>query len=97
MTKTDRAAPVWERVSKNARMGSDRKRGLYVAARRLAAPGRAAVTRLGCGKLDEKRRRPDLDRVPRRELLDAFDPAAVHPRAVRRAEVLDHVGAGVAA
>ena len=43
MTKRDSTAPVWERVSKNARMGSDRKRGLYVAARRLAAPRRAAV------------------------------------------------------
>ena len=44
MTKIDRqAVPLWERVSKNARMGSDRKRGLYVAARRLAAPRRAAV------------------------------------------------------
>jgi hypothetical protein len=34
---------VWERVSKNARMGSDRKRGLYVAARRVMAPSQAAV------------------------------------------------------
>jgi hypothetical protein len=42
MTKTDRGpTPVWERLSKNARMGSDRKRGLYVAARRLAAPVRS--------------------------------------------------------
>jgi hypothetical protein len=53
MTKTDRAAPVWERVSKNARMGSDRKRGLYVAARRLAAPGRAAVRTVAARRIAE--------------------------------------------
>ena len=44
MTKSDSSsASAWDRVSKNARMGSDRKRGLYVAARRLVAPGRATV------------------------------------------------------
>jgi hypothetical protein len=43
MTKTKTDLPVWDRLSKNARMGSDRKRGLYVAARRLAAPARATV------------------------------------------------------
>jgi hypothetical protein len=44
MTKDEpRAIPVWDRVSKNARMGSDGKRSLYVAARRLVAPGRAAI------------------------------------------------------
>lgn len=44
MTKTERpSAPLWERVSRNARRGSDRRRGLYVAARRLVAPRRATV------------------------------------------------------
>src|SRR4051794_17699775 len=43
MPKRDSAVPVWERMTKNARMGSDRKRRLYVAARRLVAPTRAAV------------------------------------------------------
>ena len=43
MTKTDRSAPLWERVSKKARIGTDRKRRLYVAARRLVAPARATV------------------------------------------------------
>jgi hypothetical protein len=43
MTRSEGFAPVWERVSKNARMGTDRKRSLYVAARRLVAPGRATV------------------------------------------------------
>src|SRR3954451_13832028 len=44
MSKSDRPAPpVWDRVSKNARMGSDRRRGLYVAARRLATPSQAAL------------------------------------------------------
>lgn len=47
MTKIDRPAPpLWERVSKSARMGSDRKRGLYVAARRVVAPARATVRTL---------------------------------------------------
>jgi hypothetical protein len=44
LTKTEASAvPVWDRVSKSARMGSDRKRGLYTAARRVIAPGRTAV------------------------------------------------------
>jgi hypothetical protein len=47
MTKTEaRDIPVWDRVSKNARMGNDRKRGLYVAARRVIAPGRSTARTL---------------------------------------------------
>ena len=41
MTKIDPRAPAWERVTTRARMGSDRKRRLYVAARRLVAPVRS--------------------------------------------------------
>jgi hypothetical protein len=42
MTKTDgAAAPLWDRVTKSARMGSDRRRGLYVAARRVIAPAQS--------------------------------------------------------
>lgn len=44
MSKSDRPAPpVWDRVSKNARMGSDRTRGLYVAGRRLVTPAQAVL------------------------------------------------------
>jgi hypothetical protein len=47
MTKVDRrAVPVWERVSKSARIGSDRKRGLYVAARRVLIPARSTARTL---------------------------------------------------
>jgi hypothetical protein len=46
MTKIDRPVPLWERVSKSARMSSDRKRGLYVAARRMLAPGQATTRSL---------------------------------------------------
>jgi hypothetical protein len=46
MTKIDPSAPVWERLTTKARMGSARKRGLYVATRRLMAPAQSATRML---------------------------------------------------
>ena len=67
MTKADRRpVPVWERVTKSARTGSDRKRGVYVAARRVLAPGRSTARMLAA-----RLGRPpaDLRIAPRRGFL----------------------------
>ena len=69
MTKTKTDLPVWDRLSKNARMGSDRKRGLYVAARRLAAPARATVR-----TVEAHRASPDGFAIPSDRGFAVFGP-----------------------